>query len=38
MCGLLGRKGVLSLNMLSDMGHLADVRSAAADFGKAASF
>lgn len=35
---LLGRKGVLSLNMLSDMEHLADVRSAAADFGKAASF
>jgi len=35
---LLGRKGVLSLNMLSDMNHLADVRAAAADFGKAASF
>ena len=35
---LLGRKGVLSLNMLSDMEHLTDVRTAAADFGKAASF
>ena len=35
---LLGRKGVLSLNMLSDMNHLSDVRTAAADFGKAASF
>jgi uncharacterized membrane-anchored protein len=35
---LLGRKGVLSLNMLADMDHLSDVRTAAADFGKAASF
>lgn len=35
---LLGRRGVLSLNMLSDMEHLGDVRSAAADFGQAASF
>ena len=35
---LLGRKGVLSLNMISDMNHLADVRKAAADFGRAASF
>ena len=35
---LLGRKGVLSLNMVSDMTHLSDVRMAAADFGKAASF
>ncbi|WP_426258463.1 DUF2167 domain-containing protein [Sphingomonas sp. DC1600-2] len=35
---LLGRKGVLSLNMLSDMKHLPDVRAAATDFGKAAAF
>lgn len=35
---LLGRKGVLSLNMLSGMDHLAEVRAAAANFGKAASF
>ena len=35
---LLGRKGVLSLNMLSDMNHLADVRGAATDFGRAAAF
>ncbi|MEO9132942.1 MAG: DUF2167 domain-containing protein [Sphingomonas sp.] len=35
---LLGRKGVLSLNMLADMNHLAQVRTAAANFGKAASF
>ena len=35
---LLSRKGVLSLNMISDMNHLSDVRTAAADFGKAASF
>lgn len=35
---LLGRKGVLSLNMLSTMDHLSDVRGAAADFGRAASF
>jgi uncharacterized membrane-anchored protein len=35
---LLGRRGVLSLNMLSDMEHLPQVRTAAADFGKAAAF
>ncbi|RZF64857.1 DUF2167 domain-containing protein [Sphingomonas populi] len=35
---LLGRRGVLSLNMLSSMDHLSDVRAAAADFGKAAAF
>lgn len=35
---LLGREGVLSLNMLSDMGHLPEIRTAAADFGKAAAF
>jgi uncharacterized membrane-anchored protein len=35
---LLGRKGVLSLNMLSTMNDLPNVRSAAADFGKAATF
>jgi len=35
---LLGRKGVLSLNMLADMDHLPDVRTAAANFGKAAAF
>jgi uncharacterized membrane-anchored protein len=35
---LLGRKGVLSLNMLSTMNDLPDVRAAAADFGKAATF
>ena len=35
---LLGRNGVLSLNMVSDMGHLDEVRTAAAGFGKAASF
>ncbi|MEG3088748.1 DUF2167 domain-containing protein [Sphingomonas sp. PB4P5] len=35
---LLGRNGVLSLNMVSDMGHLAEVRDAAAGFGKAAAF
>jgi uncharacterized membrane-anchored protein len=35
---LLGRKGVLSLNMLSDMDHLPEVRTAAANFGNAASF
>lgn len=35
---LLGRRGVLSLNMVSDMSHLAEVRAAAADFGRAASF
>lgn len=35
---VLGRKGVLSMNMLWDMDHLAEVRTAAADFGKVASF
>lgn len=35
---LLGRTGVLSLNMVSDMTHLGDVRAAAANFGKAAAF
>jgi len=35
---LLGRRGVLSLNMLSDMDHLAEVRAAAKDFGQAAAF
>jgi uncharacterized membrane-anchored protein len=35
---LLGRKGVLSLNMLSTMKDLPDGRAAAADFGKAATF
>ena len=35
---LLGRHGVLSLNMLASMNNLADVRDAAANFGKAASF
>ena len=35
---LLGRKGVLSLNMLSTMNDLSEVRGAASDFGKAASF
>ncbi len=35
---LLGRTGVLSLNMVSAMSALPDVRAAAADFGKAASF
>lgn len=35
---LLGRRGVLSLNMVSDMAHLPEVRAAAADFGRAASF
>lgn len=34
----LGRHGVLSLNMVSDMPHLAEVRDAAAAFGKAAAF
>jgi uncharacterized membrane-anchored protein len=34
----LGRHGVLSLNMIWDMPHLAEVRTAAADLGKAASF
>lgn len=35
---LLGRKGVLSMNMLWDMSHLAEVRAAAQDFGKVATF
>lgn len=35
---LLGRTGVLSLNMLSDMASIGDVRTAAQSFGKAASF
>jgi uncharacterized membrane-anchored protein len=35
---LLGRKGVLSLNMLSTMNDLPAVREAADDFGKAATF
>jgi uncharacterized membrane-anchored protein len=35
---VLGRKGVLSMNMLWDMPHLAEVRAAAADFGKVAAF
>jgi len=35
---LLGRKGVLSMNMLWDMPHLAEVRAAAQDFGKVAGF
>ncbi|MEG3147470.1 DUF2167 domain-containing protein [Sphingomonas sp. RT2P30] len=34
----LGRHGVLSLNMVWDMPHLAEVRNAAADLGKAAGF
>ena len=35
---VLGRKGVLSLNMLWDMPHLAEVRTAAATFGRTAQF
>ena len=35
---LLGRGGVLSLNMLADMPHLAEVRAAAASFGRTATF
>jgi uncharacterized membrane-anchored protein len=35
---LLGRTGVLSLNMVSDMSALSDVRNAAQTFGKSASF
>lgn len=35
---VLGRKGVLSMNMLWDMPHLPAVRAAAADFGKVATF
>ena len=34
----LGRHGVLSLNMIWDMPHLAEVRAAADDLGKAAAF
>lgn len=34
----LGRHGVLSLNMVWDMPHLAEVRTAAAELGKAAAF
>ena len=34
----LGRHGVLSLNMLWDMSHLADTRTAAAELGKAVAF
>lgn len=34
----LGRHGVLSLNMVWDMPHLAEVRAAAAELGKAAAF
>lgn len=34
----LGRHGVLSLNMVWDMPHIAEVRSAAAELGKAATF
>ena len=35
---LLGRGGVLSLNMLADMPHLDEVRAAAASFGRTAEF
>lgn len=35
---ILGRKGVLSMNMLWDMPHLDEVRAAAQDFGKVATF
>lgn len=35
---VLGRKGVLSMNMLWDMPHLDQVRTAASDFGKVATF
>lgn len=35
---LLGREGVLSLNMVSDMSHLGAVRAAARSFGSNASF
>lgn len=35
---LLGRGGVLSLNMLADMPHLAEVRAAAASVGRTATF
>ncbi|QPQ55890.1 DUF2167 domain-containing protein [Allosphingosinicella flava] len=35
---LLGRKGVLSMNMLSSMSHLAETREAAGKFGRSAEF
>jgi uncharacterized membrane-anchored protein len=35
---ILGRKGVLSMNMLWTMPHLAEVRAAATDFGRVATF
>lgn len=35
---LLGRRGVLSLNMVSDMPHLDEVRAAAATFGRTAQY
>lgn len=35
---VLGRKGVLSMNMIWDMPHLDEVRTAASDFGKVATF
>lgn len=35
---LLGRAGVLSLNMISDMAHLQEVKAAAAKFSRAATF
>lgn len=35
---MLGRGGVLSLNMISDTSHLTDVRAAATRFGQTASF
>lgn len=35
---LLGRHGVLSLNMVSDMAHLAEVKTAAQAFGQTAAF
>jgi len=35
---LLGREGILSLNMIADMEHLGEVREAAKSFGAAAEF
>jgi len=35
---LLGREGILSLNMIADMEHLGEVREAARSFGTAAEF
>ncbi|URW75501.1 DUF2167 domain-containing protein [Sphingomonas donggukensis] len=35
---LLGRRGVLSLNMVSDMAHLPEVKAAAEQFGRTAAF